>query len=139
VIAAGANNYAPRNQRTEDVVTQVALREVAFSRAGEKGPVVYVSVIAHDIADYPLLLERVTADSVQAAFAPILTAGVERFEVPLIGALNFALYGGLGGGRSRNLAFDESGKALSSRMLALWIEVPAGYITRSERVRAGAL
>ncbi len=119
-------------------MTQVALREVAFSRAGEKGPDLYVSVIAHDIADYPLLLEQVTVAAVQEAFAPILTGGVNRYEAPLIGALNFALGGGLGGGRSRNLAFEESGKALSSRMLGLSIEVPAGYVTRSERVRAGA-
>lgn len=118
--------------------TMVALREVAFSRAGEKGDDVYVSVIAHDPDDYPLLLAEVTVAVVRAAFAPILTGDVERYEVPLIGALNFALHGALGGGRTRNLAFDESGKALSSRMLAIEIPVGAGYVTRSARLRAAA-
>jgi hypothetical protein len=70
----------------------------------------------------------VTADVVRAVFGPILKGDVERFELPKIGALNFALHGALGGGRTRNLAFDESGKALSSRLLALEVTVPDDYV-----------
>lgn len=116
----------------------MALRELAHSRAGEKGDVVYVSLIAYDDADYPLLALVVTAELVQEAFGSMLQGPVERFEVPKIAALNFALHGALGGGRTRNLAFDESGKALSSRLLGLEIEIDAGYVTRSEQQRAGA-
>jgi hypothetical protein len=123
---------------TSHLTDRVMLREVAFSRAGEKGDDVYISVIAHDIDDYALLEREVTVAVVRAAYAPILTGDVVRYEVPKIGALNFALQGALGGGRTRNLAFDESGKALSSRMLGIVLEVPAGYVTRSARVRAGA-
>jgi hypothetical protein len=114
---------------------RIAIREIAHSRAGEKGDVVYVSVIAYEDADYPLLERQVTVDLVRGAFGPMLTGPVERFEVPLIGALNFALHGALGGGRSRNLAFEESGKALSSRMLGIEIEVDADFVTRSDRFR----
>lgn len=122
-----------------ELTKQVALREVAFSRAGEKGPDVYISMIAHDSDDYPLLLAEVTVERVEAAYGPVLHGGVERYEVPKIGALNFALYGALGGGRTRNLAFDESGKALSSRMLAITIAVPEAYVPRSEWVLARAV
>jgi hypothetical protein len=56
-----------------------------------------------------------------------------RYEVPAIGALNFVLEDVLEGGRSRTLAFDESGKALSSLLLTMEIDVPDSYIERSRR------
>lgn len=112
---------------------RIALREVAHSRAGEKGDVVFVSVIAHDETDYELLAREVTVEAVTARFTSILTGRVERFEVPNISALNFALHGALNGGRTRNLAFEESGKALSSLMLGLEITVDERYVTWSER------
>lgn len=112
---------------------RIALREVAHSRAGEKGDVVFVSVIAHDEADYELLEREVTIEAVTDRFTSILTGRVERFEVPNIGALNFALNGALNGGRTRNLAFEESGKALSSLMLGLEITVEESFVTWSER------
>ena len=117
----------------------VQLRELAHSRAGEKGDVVYVSLIAHDERAYPLLEREVTADVVRAAFGAVLRGRVERFEVPRIGALNFALHGALGGGRARNLGFEESGKAFSSRLLGIEIEVDADQTLRSEQIRAAGL
>lgn len=116
---------------------QIALREVAHSRAGEKGDVVYVSVIAHDEADYELLEREVTIEAVTDRFTSILTGRVERFEVPNVGALNFALHGALNGGRTRNLAFEESGKALSSLMLGLEITVDERFVPWSERRASG--
>lgn len=115
---------------------RVSLREVAHSRAGEKGDDVFVSVIAHEELDYALLEREVTVDAVAGLFGPIVRGGVERYELPLIGALNFALRGALNGGRSRNTAFEESGKALSSLMLSLEVEVPAEWLGRPERTRA---
>lgn len=112
---------------------KVPLREVAFARSGEKGDTVYLAVIAYDEKDYELLRETVSISAVAEVFGRILTRTVERYEVPKIGALNFALGGALNGGRSRNLAFDESGKALSSRLLGLSVEVPDDYIPRSRR------
>jgi hypothetical protein len=104
------------------------IRELAISRSGEKGDDVYLCVIALDERDYDLVRASVTTDVVRAVFAPILRGEVERFELPKIGALNFALHGALNGGRTRNLAFDESGKALSSRLLAHEVDVPDDYV-----------
>ena len=117
-------------------VKSVQLRELAHARSGEKGDDVYLAVIAYEEHDYELLRNVVTVDFVAEVFGPILKGRVERFEVPGIGALNFALHGALDGGRTRNLAFEESGKALSSRILGQDVEVPADFITRAERVRA---
>ena len=49
------------------------LREIAHSRTGDKGDTSNISVIAFDPKDYPLLVERVTAERVAAHFAAIAT------------------------------------------------------------------
>lgn len=111
----------------------MALREVAHSRSGEKGNSSMVSVIAYDPADYELLREQVTVERVRELYGPIVKGGIARYEVPRIGALNFVMDEVLEGGRSRTLAFEESGKALSSLMLSLPVRVPDGYVGRAAR------
>jgi len=114
---------------------RVKLREIAHARSGEKGDTVNISVIAYREEDYELIEKQVTVASVRELYGPITKGEIRRYEVPNIGGLNFVLEGALGGGRSRTLAFDESGKALSSLILTMNIEVPDTYIKRSEAVK----
>lgn len=111
----------------------IALREVAHARSGEKGNDSNVTVVAYDMADYELLCEQVTVEAVAGIYGPITRGTIVRYEAPRIGALNFVLRDVLEGGRSRTLAFDESGKALSSLILTIPISVPDHYVGRSER------
>ena len=121
------------------VTTQtMPLREVAHSRSGEKGNDSMVSVIAYDINDYALLREQVTIEAVRKVYGPITKGVIRRYEVPLIGALNFVMTDVLEGGRSRTLAFEESGKALSSLMLTLPLQMPADYVGRSTAIQRAA-
>jgi hypothetical protein len=95
------------------------LREIAHSRTGDKGNTSNISVIAFDPKDYPLLVERVTAERVASHFAEIATGPVTRYELPNVGALNFVIEGALAGGVTRALTLDAHGKSLSSLMLDL--------------------
>lgn len=116
---------------------KILLREVAHSRSGEKGRDCNISVIAYDPEDYPIIERELTVEAVASVFGKITRGRIARFEVPSIGALNFVLSDVLEGGRSRTLAFDESGKALSSLMIGMPISVPDDYVGRGERVKAG--
>lgn len=93
------------------------LRQLAHSRAGDKGDTSNISVIAYDPTHYELLREHVTADAVKAHFGEIVCGEVKRYELPELGALNFVLSKSLGGGVTRSLALDAHGKSLSSAML----------------------
>ena len=115
----------------------LTLREVAHSRSGEKGNNSTISVIAYDMQDYALLCEQVTVEAVRKLYGPITKGSIKRYEAPQIGALNFVLDEVLEGGRSRTLAFEESGKALSSLMLLLPLNVPDGYVGRAQKVQMG--
>jgi hypothetical protein len=95
------------------------LREIAHSRTGDKGNTSNISVIAFEKSDYNFLCEHVTSERVKTHFAEIVHGEVTRYELPLIGALNFVLADALGGGVTRSLALDAHGKGLSSALLDL--------------------
>jgi hypothetical protein len=95
------------------------LRELAHARAGDKGDVSNISVIAHEPGDYAFLLEHVTAAAVKSHMADTVRGEVVRYELPGLGALNFVMQGALGGGVTRSLALDMHGKSLSSSLLEL--------------------
>lgn len=99
------------------------LRAFAHARAGDKGDISNISVIAFREADYPLLAREVTAERVAAHFAGLVTGTVTRYELPLLGALNFVMTGALGGGVTRSLAQDAHGKCLGPVILDLLIPV----------------
>src|SRR5690606_11818936 len=111
----------------------VPLREIAHSRSGEKGRDCNISVIAYDENDYALLKSEVTVEAVRNVFAKITRGNITRYEVPSIGALNFVFGDILEGGRTRTLAFDESGKSLSSLMLGIPVSVPDHFVGRFEK------
>lgn len=98
------------------------LREIAHSRAGDKGNRSTISVIAYDMKDFPAIEKWITAERVRAHYAGIALGRVERFVVPQLGALNFVLHDALGGGVTRSLALDAHGKCLSSAILAMSID-----------------
>lgn len=98
------------------------LREIAHSRAGDKGNTSNLSLIAYQMEHYSLLQEQVTAERVKAWFQGIVQGEVKRYELPTIGALNFVLVDALGGGVTRSMALDRHGKSLSSLLLEMDIE-----------------
>lgn len=95
------------------------LREIAHARAGDKGNISNISVIAYDPADYPLLERWLTAERVRQHLRALVHGEVRRYTLPGLGALNFVLQDALAGGVTRSLALDAHGKTLSSALLAL--------------------
>ena len=93
------------------------LRSIAHSRTGDKGNIVNISVIAYKPEDYLILEKQLTSEKVKDYFSEIVKGEVVRYDMPLIGALNFVLYDALGGGVTRSLILDKHGKSLSSALL----------------------
>ena len=99
------------------------LRDLAHSRTGDKGNRTTISVIAYDLKDFPAIEPALTAERVRAHYADIVKGGVDRYELPHLGALNFVLHDALGGGVTRSLALDAHGKCLSSAILSIDIRM----------------
>ena len=100
----------------------MTLRAIAHSRSGDKGTIVNVSLIVYEPRHYPVIVREVTAERVKAHFSELATGQVIRYELPLIGALNFVIHGVVGGGVTRTLALDAHGKSFSSALLEMEID-----------------
>ena len=98
------------------------LRSIAHARSGDKGTTANIALIAYDQRDYARLAAEVTPERVKAWFSELVAGDVHRYELPHIGALNFVLFGVIGGGVTRTLALDPHGKSLSSALLEM--EIP---------------
>lgn len=101
---------------------QVQLREIAHSRAGDKGNTLNLSLIVYNPEDYPLIERQVTAERLREHFAETVQGSITRYELPNLGALNFVLEGALAGGVTRSLNSDPHGKSLSFALLNLMVE-----------------
>jgi len=102
----------------------VQLRYLAHARSGDKGDTANVGLIALESRFYPILVKEVTAARVRRHFQGMIK-GVERFELPNLGALNFLLHGALDGGGTISLKTDAQGKVYSTALLRMEIPLPA--------------
>jgi len=102
---------------------KIQLVKLAHSRSGDKGDTANVGLIALRDEYYPLLVRKVTAESVKKHFGEMVKGAVERFELPNLGALNFLLHGSLGGGGTLSLMTDAQGKTFSTALLRMYIEI----------------
>lgn len=102
---------------------RVPLSRIAHTRSGDKGDTCNIGVIALDERHYPVLAREVTAERVRRHFGELVQGGVDRFELPNLGALNFLLHRALGGGGTVSLRTDAQGKTFGAALLAMEIEL----------------
>jgi hypothetical protein len=102
---------------------KVKLLKLAHARSGDKGDTANVGLIALREEFYPVLAREVTAGRVKEHFGGMVRGGVERFELPNLGALNFLLHESLGGGGTLSLMTDAQGKTFSTALLRMFIDI----------------
>jgi len=103
---------------------KVRLLDIAHARSGDKGDTANVGIIALQPEWYAVLDRYVTRDRVAEHFRGVINGGVDRFELPNLGALNFLLHGALDGGGTLSLKTDAQGKVYSTALLRMVIDVP---------------
>lgn len=102
---------------------RVQLKDIVYARSGDKGDVSNVVVIAREKRFYPLLQKYLTAPVVEDFFAEMVKGGVERYEVETLEAMNFVLRNSLGGGATRSLRIDFTGKTMCQAILRIELDV----------------
>lgn len=102
---------------------RVRLLDIAHARSGDKGDTANVGVIALKPEWYPVLAKHLTRDRVAAHFEGLIEGGVDRYELPNLGALNFLLHGALDGGGTLSLKTDAQGKVYSTALLRMVLDV----------------
>lgn len=99
------------------------LRQLAYARSGDKGDVSNIGVLAFDDACFAVLRECLTPDRIAAHFGEMVRGEVRVYEMPNINAFNVVMQGALGGGATRTLRFDQTGKAMATALLRMPVPV----------------
>ncbi len=95
------------------------VKDIAFARSGDKGDVVNVGVLALDDSAYQQLLAALTPERIKRHFGDWVCGDVEVFPMPNINGFNILLHNALGGGATKTLRYDVTGKAFSTGLLRM--------------------
>ena len=101
----------------------IQLKDIVYSRSGNKGDLCNIVIIAKDKRHYPLLQKYLTPERVKEFFGEMVKGDAVRYEVPTLHAMNFVLRNSLGGGATRSLRMDFTGKTMCQVILRLVLEV----------------
>ncbi len=101
------------------------LRDIAYVRSGDKGDVVSIGVIARRPEDYPAILRSVTAAAVRQLFGDWVKGEVAVHRMDNIEAVMVIMQRALGGGATRTLRLDQTGKAIGNAILRLPVAATA--------------
>ena len=72
--------------------------DIAAGRAGDKGDVLDLTLVARDGASYDLLSRALVAPAVQEQLNRVVPGPVQRYEMPALRALKYVMPQALGGG-----------------------------------------
>jgi len=95
------------------------VKDVAYARSGDKGDVVNVGVLAFDDAAYERLKRTLTPPRIKSHFGDWVKGEVDVFPMPNLNAFNLLLHNALGGGATKTLRYDVTGKAFSTAVLRM--------------------
>jgi hypothetical protein len=97
------------------------LREIAYSRSGDKGCHANIGLIAKTADDYHFLEKELSAEKVKDFFHALSPHEVIRYPLPKLLAFNFILKGVLKKGGNFSLRNDAQGKTLGQALLEIEI------------------
>jgi hypothetical protein len=95
------------------------LRDIAYVRSGDKGDICSAGLIAKTPYDYAILLRSVTPDKVKALYGDWIKGEVHCYPMNNIQAVMVVMHQALGGGATRTLRLDQTGKSLGHALLRL--------------------
>jgi hypothetical protein len=104
--------------------TLIPLHRVAYTRSGDKGDISNIGIIAFTPELYQFLKVRITPELVRAHFKGQVKGSVTIYPMDNIESLEVVMRGALGGGATKTLRYDQTGKSMAA--LAQSIPVPFG-------------
>lgn len=95
------------------------LSDIAYIRSGDKGDICTAGVIARTPQDYLTLKKVLTPERVRALYGEWVTGPVHCYPMDNIEAVVVVMEGALGGGATRTLRLDQTGKSMGHALLRL--------------------
>ena len=97
------------------------LRDIAYVRSGDKGNTLTIGVIAKNSEVYPQILKSVTPEKVKSLFGDWVKGEVSVYRMDNLEAVVVYMRQALGGGATRTLRLDQTGKSIGNAILRLTV------------------
>ena len=101
---------------------KVRLSELALARSGDKGDISDIGLMAFNKKNYEIIKKQVTPQRVKEHFKDWVKGDVKIYEMPNILSLEIVMHQALGGGATKTLRFDQTGKAMGNALLFMEVE-----------------
>ena len=109
---------------------KVRLMDVAWARSGDKGDRSNIGVMAKGEKEYEIIKKVVTPEAVKAHFKDWVKGSVEIYPMDNLLSLELVVNNGLGGGATRTLRFDQTGKSMGQGLVYMEVEVPDDFVAQ---------
>lgn len=103
----------------------VTLKELCYVRSGDKGDISNIGLMALNDKNYQIIKAQVTPERVKAHYKEWVKGPVKIYEMANINALQIVMYEALGGGATKTLRIDQTGKSMGNAILRMEVEVDA--------------
>jgi hypothetical protein len=115
------------------VKKRVRLEEISFARSGDKGDTCSAGLIAKTSRAYKTLVDEVTPEKIKRHFGSMVKGNVELYPMPAVECLHVVLRNALGGGSTKTLRYDQTGKAMGQALLRMEVEVADDVLTEARQ------
>lgn len=102
------------------------LHDLSYVRSGDKGDITNIVVLARDTAAFELIEKNLVPEAIATHMGGLVEGAIEVYNLPKIQAFQVVLHASLGGGATRSLRFDGTGKSMCTILSRMPIkEAPA--------------
>ena len=101
---------------------KIRLSELALARSGDKGDISDIGLMAFNERNYEIIKKQVTPQRVKEHFKDWVKGDVNIYEMPNVLSLEIVMHQALGGGATKTLRFDQTGKAMGNALLFMEVE-----------------
>lgn len=88
------------------------LNDLSYVRSGDKGDVANVVVLAKDADAYQKIEKALAPEAIARHMGELVKGRIEVWPLPRLQAFQVVLHAALGGGVTRTLRFDGTGKSI---------------------------
>ena len=102
---------------------KVQLIDLAWARSGDKGDRSDLGIIAKNEENYLIIKREITPAKLKAFFKGNVLGDIKVYPMDNLGAIKVVMDRALGGGATKTLRWDVTGKAMATAILRMEIDV----------------
>ena len=102
---------------------KVKLSDICWYRSGDKGDISNIGLMAKDEKAYEIIKKQVTPERIKAHFKDWVKGDVVIYPMDNLQALEIVMFKSLGGGATKTLRIDQTGKSMGNALAKMEVEV----------------